>query len=422
MADNFFGITDTGRQRDNNEDAFITQKLANGWVLACVIDGVGGYEGGEIAAAIAKEAIVKKLKGTINNPADTLKAAVWEANKNIYEEKIRSANYDSMACVLTVALADVDSNQFYYAHVGDTRMYLLRDGSLIKQTKDHSFVGFLEDSGRLSEKEAMEHPKRNEINKALGFDGNINVEDDYIETGSSPFLPGDILLLCSDGLTDMVNNQDMVKYLVSATTLKQKTEALVLAANKAGGKDNITAVVVSNTKKPLKQRATKPVNTNKKNDSVEEETVTIEEDITTVVAKKKRLSVTVVILSLLSLLLAALAFWLWTRKSETEKPVPPTIAITTTVTEAEQRLTDSITLARKRWNIPFSMAAKAITISDTIFVRQDSLHIIGNGITLQGDSSYAGPVFFVTANCKYLLLENIHFKNLFSNTNGHIVF
>ena len=104
-----------------------------------------------------------------------------------------------MACVLTLAVVDIEKNKFYYAHVGDTRLYLFRDNTLVKVSKDHSFVGFLEESGRLTEEAAMQHPKRNEINKALGLGVKFSASDDYIETGESPFLPGDLLLLCSDG-------------------------------------------------------------------------------------------------------------------------------------------------------------------------------------------------------------------------------
>ncbi|HET7896410.1 MAG TPA: protein phosphatase 2C domain-containing protein, partial [Flavisolibacter sp.] len=191
MADNFFGITHTGRIRDNNEDTFLAEQLPNGWIVACVIDGVGGYEGGEVAAEIARETLRRKLQQLTADPIQVLKEGLLQANQNIYQEKQRDNGNSQMACVLTVAVVDIDSNQFYYAHVGDTRLYLLRDQSLVKVTKDHSFVGFLEDSGRLTEEEAMQHPKRNEINKALGFDPQIDLRSDYIETGSSPFLPGD---------------------------------------------------------------------------------------------------------------------------------------------------------------------------------------------------------------------------------------
>lgn len=190
MTESFFGITDTGKLRDNNEDNFIAQKVLNKqFIAACVIDGVGGYEGGEIAAQIAHDAILDYLRIPSGDVVTMMKEAVKAANEKIYTEKQQHPDRKQMACVLTLALVDPKNNQFYYAHVGDTRLYLLRGNSLVKVTKDHSFVGFLEDSGRLSEADAMSHPKRNEIDKALGFDAQISINADYIETGNSPFLP-----------------------------------------------------------------------------------------------------------------------------------------------------------------------------------------------------------------------------------------
>ncbi|HZH64034.1 MAG TPA: protein phosphatase 2C domain-containing protein [Flavisolibacter sp.] len=412
MADNFFGITDTGKLRDNNEDTFLAQKLSNGWIVVSAIDGVGGYEGGEVAAAIAREVILKKLLTPFTDATQALKEAVWEANLSIYTEKQKNGSNSSMACVLTVALADIENNQFYYAHVGDTRMYLLRDGSLVKVTKDHSFVGFLEDSGRLSEHEAMKHPKRNEINKALGFDGSIGLDSDYIETGSSPFLPGDVLLLCSDGLTDMVNNKDITAILLSNTALLQKGEALINAANSAGGKDNITAVMVTNNKKPSKQKATKPAPLIKKNESNKEVITSAVPGLYKeegVVVKKRKNTFVVPLLSILCLLLAATAYWFWTKSKELGNPVGAEVA--KTPNEGERKFSDSIVVAQKIFIASDSLFGSRITVSDTIFIRQDSLHLIGNGLNLQRDSSYTGPAFFVTANNKYLLLENITFKD-----------
>ncbi|HYK54862.1 MAG TPA: PP2C family serine/threonine-protein phosphatase, partial [Flavisolibacter sp.] len=190
MAENFFGITDTGRQRNNNEDAFIAQSILNRqFIVACVIDGVGGYEGGEVAAAIARETILQALKKSPDNLLHTMQQAFASANEKIYQERVASGKNSSMACVATLAVVDIKNNKLSYVHVGDTRLYLFRDHSLIKITKDQSFVGFLEDSGRLPEQEAMKHPKRNEINKALGFDQPAGFYNDYIETGESPFLP-----------------------------------------------------------------------------------------------------------------------------------------------------------------------------------------------------------------------------------------
>ena len=265
MAENFFGITDRGKIRDNNEDTFIAEKIAGGKLIAaCVIDGVGGYEGGEVAARIAQECITEHLRLGTADILETLRQSIITSNERIYKENQQRNQQEPMACVLTLAVADVEGNQFHYAHVGDTRLYLLRDDTLVKVSHDHSFVGFLEDSGRLSEEEAMKHPKRNEINKALGFDPQIQSYTDYIETGTSPFLPGDMLLLCSDGLTDMVNAADITATLTSTGSLEEKGAALVIAANEAGGKDNITVVLVQNDKKPLKQKAAKPVKSKKK--------------------------------------------------------------------------------------------------------------------------------------------------------------
>lgn len=188
MDRNYFGITDTGKIRSNNEDTFIAEKIAGtDFVLACVIDGVGGYTGGEVAAAIARDTILKLIDNPTGDLSRLMRTAITEANNQIITAKQQNNEHEDMACVLTMALADLKNNQFHYAHVGDTRLYLLRDSSLIKISKDQSFVGFMEDSGRLTEEQAMQHPKRNEINKALGFPGNIVLQEDYIETGNSPF-------------------------------------------------------------------------------------------------------------------------------------------------------------------------------------------------------------------------------------------
>src|SRR5215217_4188725 len=217
MADNFFGITDMGRVRTNNEDAFIAQKLGR-YIAACVIDGVGGYEGGEVAAAIARQAIVDYLSVPSGDITTMMREAFGVANEKITAEIERNPTYESMACVATLAMVDVATKTFYYAHIGDTRLYLFRDNSLIKITKDQSFVGYLEDNGRITEEEAMQHPKRNEINTALGFEAQLNLTD--IETGSSPFLPGDLLLLCSDGLSDLVKSREMAAILMEESTLQ----------------------------------------------------------------------------------------------------------------------------------------------------------------------------------------------------------
>ncbi len=264
MAENVVGITDTGRIRENNEDTFIAERIQNeNFIIACVIDGVGGYAYGEVAAAVAREAILDYFARPTAEMAPGLRASLIKANDRIFAEKQRDSDYYRMACVLTLAIVDTENNEFLYAHVGDTRLYLLRDDSLVKIAKDHSFVGFLEDTGRLSEAAAMRHPKRNEIDKALGLHEQIDTPDDYIETGQSPFLPGDMLLLCSDGLTDLVPKKEITAILTGAGSLAEKGAELVAVANEKGGHDNITVVLVHHDKPPLKSSAIPPNQSNR---------------------------------------------------------------------------------------------------------------------------------------------------------------
>src|SRR3954470_10632957 len=137
MADNYFGITDTGKVRSNNEDTFIAQTFANDhFIVACVIDGVGGYAGGEVAARLAHDAILEHLKNKTDDIIGLMRSAIGAANEAIYNEKMVSKANEQMACVLTLAIADIANNKFYYSHVGDTRLYLYRDQSLVKITRD----------------------------------------------------------------------------------------------------------------------------------------------------------------------------------------------------------------------------------------------------------------------------------------------
>ena len=266
MGENYFGITDPGRQRTNNEDSFIAQTVFNKrFIVACVIDGVGGYAGGEVAAQLTRNEIIDHLDKLPGNIIDHMVSALVNANERIIREKEVSPQNEKMACVVTLAVVDIEKNVFYFAHVGDTRLYLFRDGSLIKVTRDHSTVGFLEESGRLTEEAAMLHPKRNEVNKALGYETQIGLTKDFIDTGESPFLPGDIILLCSDGLTDMIPASKIISILNSEDNLPAKGQLLINAANDAGGKDNITVVLVHNDKSPVQHAVTKPLIALKKN-------------------------------------------------------------------------------------------------------------------------------------------------------------
>jgi serine/threonine protein phosphatase PrpC len=420
MAENYFGITDKGKLRSNNEDTFIVQPVLNNrFIAACVIDGVGGYEGGEVAATLAHEAILTSLKNAGTGITAMMKEALAVANDAIYKEKVASKTNGQMACVVTLALADLAGNKFYYAHVGDTRLYLLRDHSLVKITHDHSFVGFLEDNGRLSEEEAMRHPKRNEINKALGFDVQVRTED-YIETGESPFLPGDLIHLCSDGLTDLIDNRTITSILDTDKNLPFKAKALINAANNAGGKDNITVVLVQNNKSPLKQTATKPAMSLKKNnDTNNKEGVTEinnnSNEQAVVADKNKKKSSTVPILSFLCLLILAAFLWLlyqnYNNNRMHEKEVMNTV-VENKRNEQEQLFTDSINGTRTAEVFVMNQAgAPPVIITDSVFINKDSLHVIGNGVILKSDPAYKGPAFTVSPACKYILLDSMTLEN-----------
>jgi serine/threonine protein phosphatase PrpC len=421
MAENYFGLTDVGQVRSNNEDTFIAQKTAdNRYIIASVIDGVGGYAGGEVAAALAREEIIKHMNSGNSDIVPTMINAFKLASKTIYNRKRQEKELESMACVATLAMVDAENNKFYYAHVGDTRLYLLRDGSLVKISKDHSFVGFLEDSGRLSESAAMNHPKRNEINKALGFDVLIDTDDAYIETGESPFLSGDMLLLCSDGLTDLVDKDGIVSIITQNTSLQEKASQLIKAANNNGGKDNVTVVLVQNTKMAQSVTATMPTPLVKKK-SVENTVVTTaqtpvtKEETKPVEAPAKKSNVLATILGVLCLLLLAISVWLyfqWQSKGATvTQTAEPMVTQQKNRNPQEIKLQEAIDNATGDTVILSDTVFKQpVIISDTLHIKRDTLYLKGN-ITLKRDSSYSGPAMVVANNCKTMVLEGITFKD-----------
>lgn len=409
MAKHFFGLTDTGKIRDNNEDSFITESIAGDsqLVLAAVIDGVGGYHGGEVAAAIAKEEIEKEF---VAKPTDTIKAlisAFRRASSAILARKLEDKDLSSMACVATLVVADIANNQFYYAHVGDTRLYLLRDGSLVKISKDHSFVGFLEDSGRLNEDAAMKHPKRNEINKALGFSELIETDESYIETGQSPFLPGDLLLLCSDGLTDMVDRKEITRIINQTDTLNNKATQLVALANENGGRDNITVVLVQNDK-PAQLLTHKP-------DKVYQEEKIVEMPVSTEqlpVANQPKRNYSLLALALLCIVLLASTIVLYFRSQK--KPKDETVKVqqfNQTRNKQELLLQDAIDHTRGDTLILSDTLFKSpIILTDTLRIRRDTLYILAKGLMLEADSTYKGAALGIAAQCKFTSLDSLLFS------------
>lgn len=430
MADIFFGITDTGKVRGNNEDAFIAEQVFNNkFIIACAIDGVGGYAGGEIAAEIARESILDKLSTPSGDIIAAMKAAFLVANDKIIERKLQSEELGKMACVLTLAVVDNENNQFYYAHIGDTRLYLWRDGSLVKVTKDHSFVGFLEDSGRLDEKAAMSHLKRNEINKALGFGKEINHQDDYIETGVSPFLPGDVILLCSDGLTDMVPKEQITSVLGTQLSLPEKANVLVEKANTNGGKDNITVVLVANntessfrgTPAANKAEASRTPASDLKPREVRSPAASNQQPVneshanshSTAPSAKTGSSATVILALLCIIFLVSTLFFFWksSEKATEISPVPVTISDNRNADEI--KLQDAInSVSGNILVLTDSAFQQPITLTDTLTIGQDSLYILAKGnITIKADTAFGGPAIKLFDESKFVLLEGLTFED-----------
>jgi PPM family protein phosphatase len=227
-------LTDTGRRRLGNEDAFVCEPP-----LFAVADGMGGAQAGELASRIAAAALEERGVGLQGEAA--VAAVVQDANDRIFRRSLDDPTTAGMGTTVTVALLDEESGTITIAHVGDSRAYRVRGGRLEQLTDDHSLVAELVRSGRLTQEEADQHPHRSVITRALGTEEAVEVD-----TRTEPVEPGDLYLICSDGLTIMVGEQEILGLLTGADgDLDAAAESLVAAANAAGGEDNITVVLVA---------------------------------------------------------------------------------------------------------------------------------------------------------------------------------
>lgn len=281
----FFGLSDMGKQRTNNEDAFVAEKLDEMTILAVAIDGVGGYEGGEVAAEIAQTEIPRYMHDFRNGERlELLKQAVIYANNAIYDRRLVDTARPSMSCVLTAAIVDAQRKVIDMVHVGDTRLYQYHDGNLVKLSHDHSLIGYREEMGDLTEEQAMHHPQRNVISRDVGS-AKHEVEDrDFLEAAEFPLQPNSILLLCSDGLTDLITSKQIVSVLNQNISLQAKAQALVDAANDAGGKDNVTVVLVDykSDEKKNAQPVTEAIETQHQNEANPSEVAPVDNDKQTI--------------------------------------------------------------------------------------------------------------------------------------------
>ncbi len=231
-------VSDQGKIRSSNEDSYAANPKNRIFLVA---DGMGGHAAGEIASQIAaatfEEVAAVKL-GTGLPPEEILYSAAQEANSRIYQAQRMKAELSGMGSTLTAL--SIRGGKYFVVHVGDSRAYLLRNGVLRQVTRDHSLVWQLYESGVLKKEELSSHPQKNLITRSIGPHPQVEAD---LEEGEAR--EGDIFLLCSDGLTDMVSDENIRKILSKPDqTPKQLGETLVEAANTGGGADNITVVVV----------------------------------------------------------------------------------------------------------------------------------------------------------------------------------
>ena len=236
--------TDIGRRREHNEDCLgiyhhpeFVDEMGTRGTLLIVADGMGGYAAGEVASRTAVEAILNAYYGDLSdNVPDGLTRAVRYANAAVLEEANRDADRAGMGT--TLALAVVWAGQLAVTNVGDSRVYLIRDGRIAQISHDHSWIAELLAVGKITPEEARRHPMRNVVTRSLGGRSELDIE----VYPALKLRRGDIVLVCSDGLWGMVSAEQMLQ-IVESHSAQAAADALVAAANESGGHDNITAIV-----------------------------------------------------------------------------------------------------------------------------------------------------------------------------------
>jgi protein phosphatase len=243
-------VTDTGRRRLGNEDAYVWRPP-----LFAIADGMGGAKAGEIAAGIAAETLERAHSRPLG--ADELASLISEANVRIWERSLNDPATAGMGTTFTVALVDEEAGAVVFGHVGDSRAYRMRDGVLEQITTDHSLVAELVESGVLTPEEAERHPQRSAITRALGTEATVEPDVFTIEVA-----PGDLFLLCSDGLSDMLTEEQIAAAIErTAGDPTAAGEELVKNANAEGGDDNITVLlfeIVEGEPEPLEDEGGNP--------------------------------------------------------------------------------------------------------------------------------------------------------------------
>jgi PPM family protein phosphatase len=255
------GKSDIGLVRKVNEDDFLCLKLndllelenpAADLYLCIVADGMGGRNAGEVASSMAVHEIVEFIKEKYINVLmeqdiseekifDLIKSAIYYSNEKIYKKSILNSEYVGMGTTLSMVF--IMNNNLYYGHVGDSRIYLIRKNEITKLTEDHSLVAELVKQGTIKPEEAFSHPQKNIITRALGTEYDIEAD-----LGKQVIENGDYLLLCTDGLSNLIKDDEIMELVIAAEDVEQACENLINKAKENGGFDNITVVVIHNNK------------------------------------------------------------------------------------------------------------------------------------------------------------------------------
>ena len=231
----FHIFTNIGNSRENNEDSYLISQPENGVVILAVADGMGGHNAGEVASELAIESIREFSFDFKEGILKQIKTVVENANQNIFNVAKDNKKYKDMGTTLTMSI--IQNNQLHYGHVGDSRIYIF-NGKLKQVTTDHSLVNDLIESNSIRPDEAFNHPKKNIITQALGIDKDVKVQTDKVEVNENS-----IIMLCTDGLTDMIRFENIENILQQDKNIKDIIEELGSKALKNGGSDNITIIM-----------------------------------------------------------------------------------------------------------------------------------------------------------------------------------
>ncbi len=233
-------LSDRGKVRKDNQDSFFTMRSGKGMYFLCVADGMGGHKAGDVASRCA----VNELKSYFSiwdeldffKSTKQVKDVIETVNTTIYKMSRENEAYEGMGTTLTLCITDGNSGHIF--HVGDSRAYLINTDKIRKLTKDHSLVQYMVDTGQITKEQARNHPNKNVITRCIGTDKDVDIDFYKFE-----LMPKDRLLLCSDGLTDGLSEEEIREIVCGARTVNAAAKNLIEAANAGGGRDNITAVL-----------------------------------------------------------------------------------------------------------------------------------------------------------------------------------